>query len=146
MALVNHHHRLSHQNSHPVHADFLGPILGTHQSRYLLVIIDCYSRFPGIETVSSTSANTVIPKFDRIFATHGIPVKIKTDNGAPPPPPFQSEEIDRYMKTWGYVIREFNDPHPHHPTSLLPPSHPPHITPPPKKFNHTPSRTLTLSS
>ena len=80
---------------HTLKADFLGPIPGTHQPQYLLVIIDCYSRFPEVEIVSSTSASTVIPKSDRIFATHGIP--IKTDNG----PPFQSEEIDRYMKTWG---------------------------------------------
>ena len=78
-------------------ADFLGPIPDTHQHQYLLVTTDCYSRFPDVEIVSSMSANTIIPKFDRIFATHGIPVKIKTDNG----PPFQSEEIDHYMKTWG---------------------------------------------
>ena len=82
---------------HTLKADFLGPIPDTHQHQYLLVTTDCYSRFPDIEIVSSTSANTIIPKFDRIFATHGIPVKIKTDNG----PPFQSEEIDHYMKTWG---------------------------------------------
>ena len=71
-------------------AGFLGPMPGIHQPQYLLVTTDCYSHY-------STSANTVIPKFDQIFATYGIPVKIKTDNG----PPFQSEEIDRYMKIWG---------------------------------------------
>ena len=82
---------------HTLKADFLGTIPGTHQPQNLLVIIDCYSRFPEVEILSSTSANTIIPKFDRIFATQGIPVKIKTDNG----PPFQSEQIDRYMKDMG---------------------------------------------
>ena len=48
-------------------------------------------------------ANVIIPKFDRIFATHGFPVKIKTDNG----PPFQSEKIDCYMRRHGgYITRE----------------------------------------
>ena len=66
---------------HTLKADILGLIPGTHQPQYLLVITDCYSRFSEVEIVSSMSANTVIPKFDRIFATHDIPVKIKTGNG-----------------------------------------------------------------
>ena len=81
---------------HKLKADFLGPIPETHQPQYLLVTTDCYSRFPEVEIVSSTSANTIIPKFDRKFETHGILVKIKTENG----PPFQSGEVDHYMKTW----------------------------------------------
>ena len=40
---------------------------------------------------------TVIPKFDRIFSTHGIPEKLISDNE----PPFQNEEWARYMKSWG---------------------------------------------
>ena len=31
---------------HTLKADFLGPIPGTHQLKYLLVTVDCYSRFP----------------------------------------------------------------------------------------------------
>ena len=45
---------------HALKADFLGLIPDTHQHQYLLVTTDCYSRFPEVETVSSTSANTVI--------------------------------------------------------------------------------------
>eukprot|EP00795_Rhopilema_esculentum_P011067 gene11067-19928_t len=36
----------------------------------------------------------VIPKLDGIFATHGIPVKLTSDNG----PPFNGTEFERYMK------------------------------------------------
>ena len=37
---------------------------------YLLIVYDCYSRFPVVEFVKSTSAVAVIPKFDRIFSSH----------------------------------------------------------------------------
>ena len=94
---------------HTLKADFRGPIPGTHQPQCLLVTIECYSRFTEVEIVSSTSANAVIPKLDRILATHGIPVKIKTDNG----PRFQNEEIDRYIKILGIRHKRI--------TSLWPP-------------------------
>ena len=80
---------------HTVAVDFHGPITNTQQ--YLLVVTDLYSKFPEIEIVNSTAAPAVIPKLDRIFATHGIPVKLKTDNG----PPFNGAEFERYTKALG---------------------------------------------
>ena len=47
----------------------------------MLVVYDYYSRLPEVEFVTSTSAVAVIPKFDRIFSTHGIPEKLNSDNG-----------------------------------------------------------------
>jgi len=52
--------------------------------RYVLVVVDDYSRFPEIEVVHSTSAKAVIPKLDRIFAAHGVPQVVKSDNAPPP--------------------------------------------------------------
>ena len=72
--------------------DFLGPIPNSHQ--YLLVVIDTYTKFPEVEIVHSTSVQAIIPKLDRIFATHGIPAKLTSDNG----PPFNGAEFERYMK------------------------------------------------
>ena len=63
---------------HTVNIDFCGPFPG---SAYLLVAIDAYSRFPEVEIVSSTSAQSTILKLKRIFATHGIPEVLKSDNG-----------------------------------------------------------------
>ena len=75
--------------------DFYGPV--PRGGQYLLVVIDTYSKFPKVEIVKSTSAKACIPKLDHIFATHGIPLKIRTDNG----PPFNGDEFKRYMETLG---------------------------------------------
>ena len=75
---------------HTLHMDFCGPF---PTGEYLFAVIDAYSRFPEVEIVHSTSASAIIPKLDRIFSTHGIPLIIKSDNG----PPFNSEDIRKYM-------------------------------------------------
>ncbi|XP_065067025.1 protein NYNRIN-like [Rhopilema esculentum] len=80
---------------HTIAIDLHGPITNTEQ--YPLVVTDLYSKFQEIEILNSTTAPAVIPKLDRIFATHGIPVKLKTDNG----PPFNGNEFKRYTKALG---------------------------------------------
>ena len=77
-----------------VHVDFCSPF---PTGEYLLVVIDAYLRFPEVEIVKSTSAVSTIAKFQRIFATHGLPHIIKSDNG----PPFNSSDIRLYMKENG---------------------------------------------
>jgi len=75
---------------HTVHMDFCGPF---PTGEYLFVVIDAYSRYPEVEIVHSTSAKSTIAKMDRIFATHGIPRVVRSDNG----PPFSGEEIKQFM-------------------------------------------------
>ena len=79
---------------HTVHIDFCGPF---PTGEYLLVVIDAYSRFPEVDVVSSTSAKVTVPKLERIFATHGIPHILKSDNG----PPFPGREFYAFMKELG---------------------------------------------
>ena len=79
---------------HTVNIDFCGPFPG---GEYLLVVIDAYSRFPEVEIVSSTSSKVTIPKLERIFATHGLPQFVKSDNG----PPFPGHEFYQFMKELG---------------------------------------------
>ena len=88
-----------------VKIDFCGPFPSGNS---LLVIIDCYSRFPEVEILKSTTALNVIPKLDAIFARHGIPAKLTSDNG----PPFQSEAFKRYVEHLGIQH--------HHSTPLWP--------------------------
>ena len=82
-----------------VSADFCGPF---SNGEYILVVMDDYSRFPEIEIVHSTSANTVIPYFDAIFARQGVPEVVKTDNG----PPFNSELFSKWANTIGFHHRK----------------------------------------
>ncbi|CAB4005904.1 Transposon Ty3-I Gag-Pol poly, partial [Paramuricea clavata] len=67
-------------------------------SEYLLIITDDYSRYPVVETVKSTSANTVIPRVGKMFSEFGIPDVVKTDNG----PPFNSREFQSFAQTLGF--------------------------------------------
>ena len=79
--------------------DFYGPL---PSGDYLLVIIDEYSRFPIVRIVKSTSANTIIPVIDDIFATFGIPGILKSDNG----PPFNSGQLQSYAEHMGFTHRK----------------------------------------
>ena len=63
------------------------------RGKYLLVVVDRYSRYPEVEIIQSTSASTVIRKLNKIFAAHGIPEILITDNG----PPFHSNDFKNYM-------------------------------------------------
>ena len=65
--------------------------------QHLLVILDNYSRYTEVEIKTSTSTKSIIPKLDSIVARHGIPGKMKSDNG----PPFAREEFSRYMNLLG---------------------------------------------
>ena len=80
---------------HTVAIDFKGSVPNT--SEYLLVVTDVYSKYPEVEVVRSTEGKTVIPQLNKIFARHGNPASIKTDNG----PPFNGKEFERYMALSG---------------------------------------------
>ena len=77
-----------------INIDFLGPL---PSGELLLVVIDRYSRYPEVEIVRSTKSSVVIPKLDKIFAVHGIPFELTSDNG----PPFNGDEFSRYLKLLG---------------------------------------------
>lgn len=69
---------------------------------YLLVVTDDYSRYPVVDIVSSTSANAVIPRLDKIFAEFGIPEVVKSDNG----PPFNGRDFKNFAETLGFRHRK----------------------------------------
>ena len=49
---------------------------------YASVVLYEYFCYPEVEFITSTEAQATIPKLDRIFATFGISLKVKTDNGS----------------------------------------------------------------
>ena len=73
----------------------------------LLVIVE-YSMYPEIEAVTSTSMAANAPKFRKIFAAHGIPEMVKSDNG----PPFSSEEFKIFAVKLGFRHKPVTPEHP----------------------------------
>ena len=51
--------------------------------------------------MTSTSAKATIPRLDKIFAVHGVPRIVKSDNG----PPFQSAEFRQFSEYLGFTHR-----------------------------------------
>ena len=80
-------------------ADFYAPL---PTGEMLLVVMDEYSRFPAIEIVHSTSANTTIAALDRILSFYSIPDVVKTDNG----PPYNSEQFTKYAEYMDFRHRK----------------------------------------
>ena len=82
-----------------VSVDFSGPF---SSGDYILVVVDDYSRYPEVEIVSSTSAKSTIPKLHAIFARHGVPDVVKSDNG----PPFNSNDFANFASYLGFKHRK----------------------------------------
>jgi len=61
------------------------------------VVLEGCSCFPVVELVKSTSARRIISVIDQIFATHGMPETLRTDNG----PPFQGFQFRKFMQYCG---------------------------------------------
>ena len=76
-----------------IHVDFAGPING---KSYLLVV-DAHSKWPEIVELSSTTAQRTIAELHKIFAAHGLPQQLVSDNG----PQFISDEFATFMKSNG---------------------------------------------
>ena len=71
--------------------DLLGP-LPTGES--ILVVVDYYSRYYEIDIMRSTVASKVISSREEIFARHGLPESLTSDNL----PQFIATEFTEYMK------------------------------------------------
>ena len=61
-----------------LHLDFAGPFLG----HMYLVLVDAYLKWLDVQIMQSTTSESTIRKLQDIFATHGLPQKIVTDNGS----------------------------------------------------------------
>jgi hypothetical protein len=69
--------------------DITGPI----KCDYMLVVIDYHSRFPEVEIMKTITSHAIINRLMRIFATHGLPEEITTDNA----PNFVSQEMQDFF-------------------------------------------------
>ena len=72
----------------------------TPDGKYLIVLIDMLSKYPEVEVVNSTNADTNVKVLDDIFSRHGFPQSLRTDNG-PPWNGNKSHLMQKYLKWCG---------------------------------------------
>jgi len=89
-----------------LHIDHAGPMNGNT----FLVVVDSHSKWPEVERVQSTDAKTTCAVLRKLFATHGIPRTVVSDNGAG----FASAELQQFLARNG-VKHVFSAPY--HPSS-----------------------------
>ena len=73
--------------------DFKGPIPSTSHNKYLLTVMDEYSRFPFVFPCKDNSAKTVIACLNSIFVIFGTCSFVHSDRGSA----FISTEIRQYL-------------------------------------------------
>ena len=76
-----------------LHVDYAGPYKG----EMFLIVIDAYSKWLEVHYMKSTTSNATIEKLREIFATHGLPATLVSDNGSN----FTSSEFEEFMKRNG---------------------------------------------
>lgn len=73
-----------------------------------VIVVDYYSNFPEIALLTSATANSVITHVKSIFARHGIPETVVSDNG----PCYNCREWQQFAKHYGFHHVTSS---PHHP-------------------------------
>ena len=86
-----------------LHVYFKGPLPG---GKYLLVIVNRYSRYPVVELLPNISTKIATPKLRRVFSDHGITKIIVSDNG----PRSYGHEFEKFLSGFG-ILRRFSTPY-----------------------------------
>jgi transposase InsO family protein len=81
---------------------------GPFQGKIILVVIDAHSKWIEAATVSSTSSAATIKVLRNLFATHGVPELLFSDNGSS----FTSEEFRDFVQKNGIRHRTSSPYHP----------------------------------
>lgn len=63
-----------------------------------LVVVDYLSRYPEVAILPSTQSGVVIERLKSIFARHGIPECVVTDNG----PQFVATDFEQFARAYGF--------------------------------------------
>ena len=89
-----------------IHADYAGPF----QGHMFLILVDAHSKWVEVKAVKNATSATTIEHFRSIFAIHGLPELLVTDNGAT----FTSAESKEFYSANG--IRHVTSA-PYHPST-----------------------------
>ncbi|XP_054765371.2 uncharacterized protein K02A2.6-like [Lytechinus pictus] len=77
----------------------LGMDLFEHKGKTFLIVVDYYSRWIEIKELQGHTSAAVISSRKEIFATHGIPDLVVSDNG----PQFANENFRKLAEEYGFV-------------------------------------------
>ena len=77
--------------------DFKGPLPTETNNRYILTVVDEYSRFPFAFPCSDMTSSTVVKCLSELFAMFGKPSYIHSDRG----PCFMSDELKQFIHEHG---------------------------------------------
>ena len=89
-----------------LHLDFAGPFMG----HMYLVIVDAHSKWLDVQIMHSITTEKTIEKLRSVFATHGLPRQIVTDNGTS----FTSDKFQEFVSMNG-IKHTFSAPY--HPST-----------------------------
>ena len=89
--------------------DFKGPLPLSSRNRYLLVLIDEFSRFPFAFPCKDVSTRTVISCLTTLFSLFGFPAYIHSDRGSS----FMSRDLNQFLHERGVATSQST---PYHPT------------------------------
>ncbi|XP_061887621.1 uncharacterized protein K02A2.6-like isoform X2 [Entelurus aequoreus] len=87
--------------THPVpHRPYykVGTDLFDFDGRSYVVVTDYFSNYPEIGALQSTTSKAVVSYLKTVFARHGVPCELFSDNG----PQFSSCEFAAFAKEWGF--------------------------------------------
>ncbi|XP_055622685.1 uncharacterized protein K02A2.6-like [Toxorhynchites rutilus septentrionalis] len=90
-----------------IHIDFAGPVLGV----MLLIITDAYSKWIEVKVTTTMTSSATIALLDELFAAHGVPVTVVSDNGTN----FTSTEFKTYLRMVGVKYHKLTAPY--HPST-----------------------------
>ena len=76
----------------------IGTDLFELSGEHYLLVVDYFSRYPEIAKLASTTSAAVITSLKSIFARHGIPEVVHSDNG----PQYASQEFSMFAKSYGF--------------------------------------------
>ena len=82
-----------------IHIDLCGPF---PSGESLLVCVDACSRWPEVEIIRATSSEVIIRRLQKIFATHGLPEQVTSDNGSN----LVSREFEDFFSSHGIYHRK----------------------------------------
>ena len=77
----------------------VGADIFTLYGKDYLILVDYYSLYIEISMLSSTTSKTIINAMKSVFARHGTPLSLFTDNA----PNLVSQEMQRFAEEWDFV-------------------------------------------